>query len=166
MMSVSHSLKCWTWLFLGTLALSGCQTVGGWFHDPTVVKTTFKVSPNVNRDKNGNPRAIWINYYLLESTGVFESAEFFDLKEHDQDLLTKDLLTSKRLWFNPGDEMVDEFSVAYDKSPEDTLYVAVMAGYRDLGNARWRATVELPSRDTSSLVVYLDELAVRLELED
>ena len=165
-MSFLRLLKGWTWIVLGAIVISGCATLGKWFHEPTVVEAKFKVSQNVNRDEYGNSRAIWIRVYLLKSTGAFEGAKFFDLKEHDQDILTRDLKTWKPLWFNPGDEIAHKLSVDYDESPEDSLYVAVMAGYRDLGNARWRATIEVPSRDKSTLVVYLNELAVELELED
>ena len=106
---------------LGTLgALKGCSTadvLGSHLlkqvlkPDPTVIQAKVKVSEDVNPDSRGRPSPVKTRFYLLESTSVFQSADFFELKGQDRELLSDDLKKREEKVFKPGEEETVELSI-------------------------------------------------------
>lgn len=149
-----------------TADLVASHTLEKWLNAPTVVEATFKVAPDVNPDPYGDAQAIWVRVYMLKSMGTFESADIFQFRDQDEDLLAKDLKLRELLSFEPGEEAAESFMVPVEETPEEELFFGVVAGYRDWGNAEWRAVAPIPVQDTTPVVVHLDRLAVRLFVDD
>ena len=53
--------------------------------------------------------------------------------------------------------------VEAENQPKEKYHVAVMAGYRNLERASWRATMPIPTGDTIAVRVRLHELKVSIE---
>ncbi len=122
---------------------------------PTRMEATFEASPGLNPDPSGRPSPIVIRLYELTSLAAFENADFFALYEDGMDLLGEDLQYMEVLEFNPGEQTV----VERELHPE-TLFVGIVAAYRDIEHAAWRSAAEVQPGKKNPLVVKLDPLAV------
>lgn len=171
-MELGRKILSWSLLSLGALVLGGFQASEAGLLDwmglgpkPTVIHTTFIVSPRVNPDSFGNPRSIKVRLYALKSLDVFESHDYLVLKSQDQDLLGDEIKLRKLRTFKPGEQREETFSIPPDKDKTlgKVLYVAVVAFYRDLAQAEWRATGEVRVGKKNALVVHLNRLRVTLE---
>ena len=135
--------------------------------DPTVIAVTVKATADVNPDSRDRPSPIKIRMYLLTSTNVFQGSDFYQLKEQDRDLLGNDLKVREEKVLKPSDEVTIEIKLPPEETPEDgKLYFAVMAGYWDLDNAKWRATIAIEPQETSELVIIADRAEVSLKQAD
>lgn len=137
-----------------------------WLSEPTVIEVMFKVSPDVNPDVYGNAQAIWVRLYLLKSIGEFESADIFLLKDQDKELLANDLKRRETFQFEPAEERTKTLNLPTEETPEKKLFVGVVAGYRDWGDATWRAATTISTQQTTNLVVYVNRLQIRIEKKD
>ena len=79
------------------VAIKGCATadvVGSHLlkqvlkPDPTVIQAMVKVTTDANPDSRGRPSPVKTRFYLLKSASVFKSADFFQLKRQDRELLS------------------------------------------------------------------------------
>ena len=89
--------------------------------DPTIVQAKVQVAKDVNPNSRGRASPVKTRFYLLESTGVFKSADFFQLKEHDRELLGKDIRLREEKVFKPGDAKQLELSLPAEEMPKDDI---------------------------------------------
>jgi len=115
---------------------------------------------DVNPDARGRPSPIAIKVFELKSLAPFETADFFSLFEKDKQTLGAELLARDELTLTPGERTL----IARDLMPE-TRYVGVVAAYRDLERATWRAVVPTPPKKTTSIKVQLDSARVSIVLQ-
>lgn len=96
---------------------------------------------SLNPDYKGRPSPVNLIVFQLASGDVFQNADFFSLFEPDASVLGDDLLGRTQILLQPGEvrEWVAEFS-------KETRFIGVVAAFRDIENAQWRASVSLPSR--------------------
>ena len=135
--------------------------------DPTVVQAKVQVAKDVNPDSRGRPSPVKTRFYLLESVSVFKSANFFQLKEQDQELLEKETKRREERVFKPGDEAELELSLPAAELPDyDRVYVAVMVGYWDLDHAEWRAVLEVEPEETTEVMIEIGRSEVSIKLVD
>ena len=71
--------------------------------------------------------------------------------------LGADIVVREEIQVEPG--MQKNFT---RKPGPDTKFIAVLAPYRDLDHAKWRATMEIPANKTTRIELKLDALAVSL----
>lgn len=150
---------------------AGCASVASgvttgildkWFEpNPTSIKAKVKASPGLNPDLNDRPSSVVVRLYELTSLGAFEKADYFSLDANDEQLLSTDLQDREEFIIGPGDERTIEREV----KPE-TRYMAVVAAYRQIQDARWRSTIALEENEENELVITLDNLAASIQLAE
>jgi type VI secretion system protein VasD len=130
--------------------------------DTVKVKAAVTAAEDLNPDYKGRPSPVNVIVFQLVSADTFSSADFFALFEPEAAVLGGDMLARTQMLLQPGEsrEWVAEFN-------KETLYVGVIAAYRDIENAQWRATVALPKKGFISkffkknkLWITVDSLAV------
>jgi len=94
----------------------------------------------VNPDVTGRASPVAVKVYQLRSTGSFESSDFFALYGNAAAVLGADLVSSTDITVRPGE--TKRFDEEIDPR---TRFVGVVAGFRNLENARWRAIVPVPT---------------------
>jgi len=103
-----------------------------------------------------------VRLYELKSFRTFKKADFFSLYEDDEGTLGADLLEQDELQFKPN-----KARRYRRKLQPDTRYIGIMAAYRDIDNARWRAIIKIKPLKTRRIVVHLEAKGVRVKnLED
>jgi type VI secretion system protein VasD len=123
----------------------------------TVLDVDLRASPGLNPDATGRASPLRLRFYELKSVSVFNSADFFSLYDHDKDVLASDLVVREEIQVEPGAQR------SFIRKPgPDTRFIAVLAPYRDLDHAKWRATMDVPPSKTTAVELRLDPLAVSL----
>lgn len=126
------------------------------------VKAAVTAVEQLNPDYKGRPSPVNIIVFQLVSADAFSNADFFSLFEPEAAVLGGDMLAKSQLLLQPGEsrEWVAEFS-------KETRFVGVVAAYRDIENAQWRAVVEIPKKGfigkffkKNKLRIAVDTLAV------
>jgi type VI secretion system protein VasD len=128
--------------------------------EPEVTKldAAFTASPKLNQSNSGRASPLKVRLYELKSFRTFEKADFFSLDEDDQGTLGADLLGQEELQFKPNDAR------HYSRELQaETRYIGVIAAYRDINNARWRAIIKVKPLETTRVVVYLGAKAVSVK---
>ena len=112
---------------------------------------------DVNPDDDGNasPLVVWM--YQLSSKTAFNNAEYFTLYDSDVATLGNDLMDKEEFELRPGQTL--EIEREFD---QETRFVAFMAGYRDIDNAKWRAVAELPPGETTELQIEFRRLEIKI----
>ena len=163
-------------LLVATVGLKGCATADvlgstalKYFlaPDPTIVQVKVQVAKDVNPNSRGRPSPIKSRFYLLESVDVFKSADFFQLKKQDRELLGKDIRQREEMVFKPGDVRQMELSLPAEEMPkDDKLYLGVMVGYWDLDHSEWRAVQEVELEETTEIIIEITRSDVFIKVID
>ena len=126
------------------------------------VKAEVSAVEQLNPDYQGRPSPVNIIVFQLASADAFTNADFFSLFDPEAAVLGGDLLGRTQMLLQPGE--VREWTAEFDK---ETRFVGVIAAYRDIENAQWRATVPLPKKGfigrffkKNKLKIAVDTLAV------
>ena len=143
-------LQATFWLLL-IVGLTGC------FGGPSAIriKGSMVASPDLNPDSGGRPSPVVVRVYQLRSPGAFQSSDFFSLYDNEIATLGQNLITREEFELQPGEDR--EYETEMDLA---TKYLGVIAAFRDLENARWRAVVKLPDKKKVRLQIELESLAV------
>jgi len=128
----------------------------------TKVKAVITAAAELNPDYKGRPSPVNIIVFQLASADTFMNEDFFSLFDADSGALGEDMLARTQILLQPGEvrEWVTEFS-------KETRFVGVIAAFRDIENAQWRSSMELPRRGLigrffreNKLRITVDSLAV------
>ncbi|MDR3496371.1 MAG: type VI secretion system lipoprotein TssJ [Ancalomicrobiaceae bacterium] len=137
-------------------ALGGCAGL----HDTSTKLVIDIISdPQINLNENGQPAPVVVRLYELKDLAAFSSADFFDLFDNDAKALGSDLVNRREFEIKPGDKIHIE-----DTAGSPARQLAVIAGFRDQANARWRDSRELVQESTNRLVVRVTALSVSFEV--
>lgn len=120
-------------------------------------------SAEINPDAKGRPSPMMVRVYELKSEALFQEADYFSLQDADKAALTGDLLAVDQFILRPGDSRAIR-----RRSHPDTAVIGVLAGYRDLPNATWRAIYKLPPAADASWyrsVIPAHRARLRVELQ-
>lgn len=133
--------------------LASCQSfrAGG---SPTTT-LQFVVSNEVNPNHVQRPSPVIARVYELASPTGFQSQDFFALYDAPNSTLKTDLLGSKELILEPGQDS----EVNLELHPA-TKAIGVVVAYRDIESARWRTVVEVDPTQRDTHYVYVESLAV------
>lgn len=141
------------------MLLAACQAFYGTFPPSTTLH--FNVAEDLNPDYEGRPSPVIIKVYELASKTIIENQDFFAIYDNADQVLRTDLLKKDELVFQPGQR------ISYKMSLQPaTKAVAVIAAYRDIEGARWRAVVDVKPTGYDDLYVYVDKLAVYIREHD
>jgi type VI secretion system protein VasD len=128
---------------------------------PTVVELTFSAADDVNPEPSGRASPIAVRYYQLSATGTFESVDYFQIHDKEAAVLGEELLDRHDLAIVPGATR----KVSIDAKPAAKAF-GVIASYRDIDAAQWRADVPIPANQTTRLKVQLDKLKLAIIPEE
>jgi type VI secretion system protein VasD len=129
------------WMTALALVLATAQPSHAQFSYPreqTKLDITITADAGVNPDDKGRAAPILVRLYELKSEGTFESADYFSLNSNDKAVIGADLLVRDEFILRPG-----EVKTIRRKSHPDIAAIGVIAGYRELAQADWRAVQKI-----------------------
>ena len=153
--------RCSTALFktltalMALVLLAGCSSMSP-YSKVTKLNLTLTASDQLNPDLNGRPSPIVVRLFELKHPVTFENADFFSLYERAKESLNPDLVASEELELRPGETVEMKLKVE-----EGSLYVGVLAAYRDLPESQWRYTVQITPLEVTEVDLTLDQTGIR-----
>lgn len=134
-------IQRFVWLVAITVlfGLAGCASAP----KPIAVKASLEAQKSVNPDLHGRPSPVVVRVYALKSLAAFNSADFFSLFDKDKEVLGADLIDREELQLMPGQQR--DLQKVF---PPETRHIAVIAAFRDLERSQWRATADIPPKQT------------------
>ena len=136
---------------LAAVLVVGCASTP----KPTKVTGKVEASTTINPSASQRPSPLMLRVYELKSPTAFNSADFMSLYQRDQAELAADLVAREELTLAPGESK----PWAKMLSP-DTKFIGVVAAYRDLEHARWRAIAPVEPGKAQKVLIQADALAV------
>lgn len=142
-------------------ALTACQSPIERKAPPaTQLVTTLLAAPDVNPSASGRASPLKLRVYDLRSVTAFNQADFMALYNQDQATLGGDLVAREEIMLQPGEHKV----VTRTLTP-DTKAVAIVALYRDLEHAVWRATAPIRVGQLNTLQVHAQALKLGVQAD-
>lgn len=139
------------------LALTACaSTLPTIF--PTKIKAQILASHEINPNINNRPSPLVVRIYELASADTFNSAEFFQLYDEEAATLGGDLIARQEFEVSPGEGRELVF-----KPQDNTRVFAVLAAFRDIDQAVWRATTELKLNKTNTFIIKIGKQSVTID---
>lgn len=119
---------------------------------PTLVGVSLTAAARVNVDARGRPTPVVVRTYVLKNASAFEAADFFSLYERDQQVLGDALIAREEVVLKPGEARTLELREA-----EGGKVVAVLAAFREVDRAAWRASAPIAANRTNRVQVSLQD---------
>lgn len=141
-------------------AFGSVAALGGCGPSPTRTSLNLSAATGLNPNQASQPSPLVVRVYELKSVDTFNQLQFFDLFDQDVAKLGGDLLNRREVEIQPGATM--EWKREADPGAR---YVGAIAGYRELSNITWRASVPLRQEARNNITVRLDEHSMTLALE-
>jgi type VI secretion system protein VasD len=135
------------------VALPGCTMFSS---GPATLSTTVVASAQVNPDARRRPSPVVVRVFELKAPTLFEQADFVSLFEKDQALLAGELVSREEFVLRPGESK----PINKPLSP-DTKFIGVMAAFRELERARWRAVVPVVAKKKNVVEITLDGIVLQ-----
>ena len=127
----------------------------------------LSVSGDVNPDASGRASPLVVRVYQLRNDGEFNGADFFSVYEKEKETLGASLVSREEYVLAPGESRKLELPLS-----AETRFIAVVAAFRDIRTARWRAISRPPEKKLTDLLrkggitVRLDKDNVTLAVKD
>ncbi len=128
---------------------------------PPVLQLTIAGSADQNPDASGKAAPVAVRVYQLGGTAKFEQTDVFALMDNAAKILGADLVGSQEFLIAPSETK----KVTIDLKPMvSAIGVAVM--YRDIDNAKWRATAKALDSGPTRLSATVGKLTLTLKTEN
>lgn len=101
-----------------------------------------------------------VRIYELRSVAAFNRADFFALFERDKEHLAAELVSREELPLMPGGK-----PQAITTLRSDTRYLGVIAAFRDIERAQWRASTPIFVNQTTRMEIKLDRNQIAIKLQ-
>jgi len=137
-------------------ALVACSSLP-WPIFPTKINAKILASFEINPDAEGRPSPLVIRMYELKSNTGFEQADFFKLYDEEAATLGGDLLTREEIEISPGEGREIEH-----KAHDDAHFFAVIAAFRNIQQAHWRAITPLELNSKNKLIINIGKQTVTI----
>jgi type VI secretion system protein VasD len=135
-----------------SIGLTGCGMFGS---SPTGLKLTITAGAQLNPGPAGNPAPLAFRFFELAGIDAFGTASFAALFYNPSDTLRSDLINSFTLEVTPSS------TVNVTRTLDDqTRYLGIVAGYRDIGNATWRLTKKINVHGSNRVRLLAGQLAI------
>lgn len=118
-------------------------------------------SPLVNPGPDGLPQPVVMRVYQLNAETAFANASFRQLWESDAETLGPTMLGKTELYLAPAEVQRIKANMI-----EGTTIIAVVVGFRNFEEAKWRAMVGLQGEKKIKLKVDLKTLSVEMGPQD
>ncbi|WP_198014445.1 type VI secretion system lipoprotein TssJ [Methylobacter marinus] len=125
--------------------------------EPFMVELNLAATNELNPDIEGRASPLVIRIYQFESIAAFNNSDFFALYENDQAQVGKDIKYREELEIRPGQKISDK----QERQP-GARYIAVLAAFRDLDQAQWKAFIEMKADQNEVFTVNLDKTSVSI----
>jgi type VI secretion system protein VasD len=151
-------------LLAAVLVVGGCASKPP---KPAPARLTVAARADVNPDDAGRPSPVVLRVYQLKDDAAFKDADFFAIFDNEQATLSTSLIDRKEFELAPGDSRTIDFPVS-----GDAKFLAVLAAFRDIRNASWRALVPAPKKGykniikTDKVLVTAEKVRVTLSVSD
>lgn len=142
-------------------ALAGCGGGGIFKKSPTTLNITMSANAQLNPNSDGEPSPVVVRIYELKSAQSFNQAEFFQLYDDDTKTIGADLVAKDEYEIAPGTTKKIKKT-----TPDETAYLAVLAGFRDVDSASWRASAAVTKNKENIVTITLTSLAVSLSVSE
>ena len=123
---------------------------------PPRLEASVIASAQVNPDARRRPSPVVVKVFELKAPTLFEQADFVSLFEKDQAVLAAELVSRDEFVLRPGETRPLHKALA----PE-TRFIGVMAAFRELERARWRAVVHVAAGKKNVIEIKLDGIVVQ-----
>ena len=150
-----HLLQIVSYLCMITV-LTACSSVS-WLRPATSIDSLIVATFEINPDANDRPSPLVVRVYELKSIDAFNDADFFKLYDEEVATLGGDLLSREEFELTPG-----EGREIIHNAHEQARFIAVVAAYRNIDQASWRASKALKLNSKNSLIVKIDKLSVSI----
>ena len=110
----------------------------------------------INPDARSRPSPVVVRLYELKASAPFESADFLSLYDKDLAVLGADIVVRDEFVIRPGESKAINKALA-----ADTKFIGVVAAFRELERARWRALVAVLPNKSNLVTISLDGIAVQ-----
>lgn len=144
-------------LLILLVPIAGCAQLKEFFGFVTKIDVTFEASSDLNPTPEGRPSPIVVRMYEFNDAKEFKGADFFAIYEKENATIGQAILAKDELEFRPGDEKHIE-----RKTKPETQFIGIIAAYRDLDNAKWRAIIPLANEKTNSVIVHLGSAGLQV----
>ena len=131
------------------------------------IKGSIEAVESVNPDSLGRPSPLQVKIFQLGARDKFEAADYFALADASEATLGADMLGVQAMMLSPGEHK--PYEGEFDPA---TRFIGVIAGYREIHQAEWRAVVEMPERSLMKImkrggvVIKADSLAISVSVDD
>lgn len=137
------------------LALSGCSLMPG--SKETSVEGKITATPTLNADVRSRPSPVVMRVYELAARNAFDTADFVSLYERDKETLAADLVSREEIVLQPGETRDWKKKLA-----PTTRFIAVVAAYREIERANWRAVQPVKPAAVNKLSIRAEDLTIQL----
>lgn len=143
-------LQRWLVIIVAVFCATGLVGCAG-SPDPTVAIISVTAAADANPDAQGRASPVMLRVYELRSRAGFDGADFFSLYSADRQTLAADLAGKHEQIVTPG------ASAEIRRAPApDVRYIGIVAAFRDIERARWRAAVELAPNQTTLIQLRVE----------
>lgn len=157
-------LPCLAAVAMLGILLAACSSTGRPAPlEPVKLDLAIVASDQVNLDDKGRGSPIQVRIYEFRLAVPFQEADFFTLQKQDQLILGADMLVKDEYILRPG-----EIKNIRRMTHPDTTVIGVLAGYRQLGTATWRAVYKLspaPEAAWYRAVMPLNKIKLKIDLQ-
>ncbi|MEI9982396.1 MAG: type VI secretion system lipoprotein TssJ [Aliidongia sp.] len=123
---------------------------------PGIVALDIAAAPDVNPDLSGRPSPVTVTVYQLAERGALDRADFFQLSKPET--LAADQRGREDVLLSPGEQ-----KNLTEPLKEGARYIAIVAAFRAIDKASWRAVVEVPPHGTTKLSALLAGITLTLK---
>ena len=116
----------------------------------TRINADIIATEDMNPDINGRPSPLVVRIYELKDTEAFEQTDFFTLYDDEATTLEGHLIVREEIELTPGEQRE-----LRRKLNEETKYLGIVAAYRDIDQARWRAFEPINNKKVNALTIEL-----------
>jgi len=136
---------------------AGVACGGGAPPKPTPTQATLVVAGDANPGPGG-PAPVVVRLYQLKEEGAFNDAGYPALMDKEQEALGPSLVAREEYEPKPGDNRTLEL-----KLPSEVHYLGVVAFYRDINNAKWKALLPVGgAHDTRKMTISVGKSEITI----
>lgn len=125
---------------------------------PVVLTVSLTASADVNPDSQGRPAPVVLRLYQLKDDAAFKDADVYTLLDKEQAALGGALAARQEFELAPS-----EHRTLTLKPPPDVRFIGVIAAYRDIRNAQWRAELAVPEK-SKTMAINVAHISVSMSM--
>lgn len=144
-------------LLLPALVLAGCG--GDAAPKTTPLRFILQADDEINPNVNNEASPVVLRIYELKALNAFSQANLFELLDNDTAVLGADMVGKREIEIKPGEKQAFERA-----TPADTRYIGVIAGFRVIDQATWRASIPITPEKSGAVVVKVTAQAVSIAM--